>query len=56
MTKPDLQASVCFILRDNWFKKQYRIGLGDEEEISMDDEIDVSKEKIEKSIMILANE
>ena len=55
MTMPDLQASVNFIFRDNWFKQQFRIGFTINEEISMDAEIDLAKEKIEKSIMLLAN-
>lgn len=55
MTLPDIQASVCFIVRDNWFKQQFRISLTSNEEISMDSEIDLSKEEIDKSIMLLAN-
>jgi hypothetical protein len=47
MTKSDLQASVAFILRDNWFKRNYRIGFGKDTELSMEAEIDLAKEEMD---------
>jgi hypothetical protein len=44
MMKPDVNASVCHILRDNWFKNKFRINLGENEIVSLIDEIDVTKE------------